>query len=52
MYERNINEGDKVYFDEENNLDKIQERVSITEGKEVWKWILQLITTISMQKIL
>ena len=31
LYERNINEGDKVYFDEENNLDKIQERVSITE---------------------
>ena len=24
LYERNINEGDKVYFDEENNLDKIQ----------------------------
>ena len=23
LYERNINEGDKVYFDEENNLDKI-----------------------------
>ena len=31
LYERNINEGDKVYFDEENNLDKIQERVSVTE---------------------
>ena len=31
LYERNINEGDKVYFDEEKNLDKIQERVSITE---------------------
>ena len=31
LYERKINEGDKVYFDEENNLDKIQERVSITE---------------------
>ena len=31
LYERNINEGDKVHFDEENNLDKIQERVSITE---------------------
>ena len=31
LYERNINEGDKVYFDEENDLDKIQERVSITE---------------------
>ena len=31
LYERNINEGDKVYSDEENNLDKIQERVSITE---------------------
>ena len=24
LYERNINDGDKVYFDEENNLDKIQ----------------------------
>ena len=24
LYERDINEGDKVYFDEENNLDKIQ----------------------------
>ena len=24
LYERNINEGDKVYLDEENNLDKIQ----------------------------
>ena len=23
LYERNINEGDKVYFDEENNLEKI-----------------------------
>ena len=22
LYERNINEGDKVYFDEENNLEK------------------------------
>lgn len=31
LYERNINEGDKIYFDEENNLDKIQERVSVTE---------------------
>lgn len=31
LYERNINEGDKVYFDEENNLDKIQERLSATE---------------------
>lgn len=31
LYERNINEGDKVYFDKENNLDKIQERVSIAE---------------------
>ena len=26
LYERNINEGDKVYFDRENNLEKIQER--------------------------
>ena len=26
LYERNINEGDKVYFDEENNLEKIQDR--------------------------
>ena len=24
LYERNINDGDMVYFDEENNLDKIQ----------------------------
>ena len=24
LYERNINEGDKVYFDEENKLEKIQ----------------------------
>ena len=24
LYERNINDGDKVYFDEENNLDKTQ----------------------------
>ena len=24
LYESNINDGDKVYFDEENNLDKIQ----------------------------
>ena len=31
LYEHNINQGDNVYFDEENNLDKIQERVSITE---------------------
>ena len=23
LYEHNINEGDKVYFDEENNLEKI-----------------------------
>ena len=23
LYERNINEGDKVYFDEENKLEKI-----------------------------
>ena len=23
LYERSINEGDKVYFDEENNLEKI-----------------------------
>ena len=26
LYERNINEGDMVYFDRENNLEKIQER--------------------------
>ncbi|MGN0242427.1 MAG: hypothetical protein ACI4CT_00045 [Lachnospiraceae bacterium] len=26
LYDRNINEGDKVYFDEEKNLEKIQER--------------------------
>ena len=29
LYERNINEGDKVYFDEENNLKKIQERTAL-----------------------
>lgn len=29
LYERNINEGDKVYFDEENNLEKIQERTEL-----------------------
>lgn len=29
LYERNINEGDKVYFDEENNLEKIQERTDL-----------------------
>lgn len=28
LYERNINEGDKVYFDEKNNLEKIQERTN------------------------
>ena len=29
LYERNINEGDKVYCDEENNLEKIQERTDL-----------------------
>ena len=29
LYERNINEGDKVYFDEENNLEKIQDRTDL-----------------------
>ena len=29
LYECNINEGDKVYFDEENNLEKIQERTDL-----------------------
>ena len=29
LYERNINEGDKVCFDEENNLEKIQERTAL-----------------------
>ena len=29
LYERNINEGDSVYFDEENNLEKIQERTDL-----------------------
>ena len=29
LYERNINEGDKVYFDEENKLEKIQERADL-----------------------
>ena len=29
LYERNINEGDKVHFDEENNLEKIQERTDL-----------------------
>ena len=27
LYERNINEGDKVYFDKENNLEKMQEQI-------------------------
>lgn len=31
LYERNINEGDKVYFDEENNLEKIQERTDMDD---------------------
>ena len=29
LYERNINEGDKVCFDEENNLEKIKERTDL-----------------------
>ena len=29
LYERNINEGDKVYFDEENNLEKIQKMTDL-----------------------
>ena len=29
LYERNINEGDKVYFDKENNLEKIQDRTDL-----------------------
>lgn len=29
LYERNINEGDKVYFDEENNLEKMQEKTDL-----------------------
>ena len=29
LYERNINEGDKVYFDEENNLEKIQKKTDL-----------------------
>ena len=29
LYERNIIEGDKVYFDEENKLEKIQERADL-----------------------
>ena len=29
LYERNINEGDKVYCDEENNLEKIQEKTDL-----------------------
>ena len=29
LYERNINEGDKVCFDEENNLEKLQERTDL-----------------------
>lgn len=28
LYERNINEGDRVYFDEGNNLEKMQERTA------------------------
>lgn len=31
LYECNINEGDKVYFDEENNLEKIQERTDLDD---------------------
>lgn len=31
LYERNINEGDKVYFDEENKLEKIQERMNLDD---------------------
>lgn len=31
LYERNINEGNKVYFDEENNLEKIQERTDLDD---------------------
>lgn len=31
LYEYNINEGDKVYFDEENNLEKIQERTGLDD---------------------
>ena len=34
LYERNINEGDKVYFDEENNLEKIQERTALDSFSE------------------
>ena len=30
LYERNINEGDKVYFDVENKLEKIKDRIAIT----------------------
>ena len=34
LYERNINEGDKVYFDEENNLEKYKRgRLSLSERK-------------------
>ena len=29
LYERNINEGDKVYLDEENKLKKIQKRTDL-----------------------
>ena len=29
LYERNINKGDKVYFDEENKLEKKQERTDL-----------------------
>ena len=29
LYERNINEGDTVYFDRENNLEKMQERTDL-----------------------
>ena len=34
LYERNINEGDKVYLDEENNLEKIQERTDLDSFSE------------------
>ena len=34
LYERNINEGDKVYFDKENNLEKIRERTDLVGFSE------------------
>ena len=34
LYERNINEGDKVYFDQENSLEKVRERTDLVGFSE------------------